>query len=139
MLFRIGVTWAAMMLLASYAEAENLATPATEAFARQYLQYIRDTYMSGQYGQADNYEWNFYDRMEEGHNTNNPSEGANNRLSGRCRTSHPGIYPFIGVIRKETQATFDKMEQFESGNLQRTRTTRAVTTLAARVKTKVLL
>ena len=120
------------------AEAENLATPATEAFARQYLQYIRDTYMSGQYGQADNYEWNFYDRMEEGHNTNNPSEGANNRLSSRCRTSHPGIYPFIGVIRKETQATFDKMEQFESGNLQRTRTSRAVTTLAARVKTKVL-
>ena len=38
------------------AEAENLATPATEAFARQYLQYLRDTYMSGNYGQDENYE-----------------------------------------------------------------------------------
>ena len=116
------------------AEAENLATPATEAFARQYLQYIRDTYMSGSYGQADNYEWNFYDRIREGHTTNNPSEGANNRLSTRCKTSHPGIYPFIGVIRRETQATYEKMEQFESGNLHRVQTSRSMTTQRSRVK-----
>ena len=119
-------------------EAENLATPATEAFARQYLQYIRDTYMSGNYGQAPNYEWNFYDRIREGHTTNNPSEGANNRLATRCKTSHPGIYPFIGVIRKETPATYDKMEQFESGNLHRQQTSRAKTTHKSRVKIVVL-
>ena len=33
--------------------------------------------MSGSYGTAaTGFEWNFYNTMEEGHMTNNPSEGA---------------------------------------------------------------
>ena len=41
--------------------------PSVEAFCRQYLEYIRDTYMSGSFGtQAEGYEWNFYDHLEEG-------------------------------------------------------------------------
>ena len=90
--------------------------------------------MSGNYGQADNYKWNFYNRIREGHTTNNPSKGANNRFLSRCKTSHPGIYPFIGVIRRETQGTYDKMEQFESGNLHRVQTSRSMTMQMSRVK-----
>ena len=99
-------------------EAENLATPATEAFARRYLQYIRDTYMSGNYGQAPNYEWNFYNTIREGHTTNNPSEGANNRLAIRCKTSHPGIYPFIGVIRKNLETYTENKPQETTQKIQ---------------------
>ena len=85
-------------------EIPSFATPALEAFATELLAYIRRTYMCGQYGtEATGYNWNFYHQIDETHQqlTNNPSEGANHRLAVRCKTAHPGIYPFFGVIVKE--------------------------------------
>ena len=95
--------------------------------------------MRGQYGQNGQYEWNFYDRMEDGHLTNNAAEGANNRLSIRCRTAHPGIYQFFGVLKKELKTTMNKMEQYEAATLHFSQTTRARTIQKSRLKLKAML
>ena len=65
-------------------EVANMS-PAVDAFAEEYLDYIRATYMNGNYGTAtDGFEWNVYDDIEQGFLTNNPSEGAHNRLRTRA-------------------------------------------------------
>ena len=51
--------------------------------------------MGGQFGTAPNFQWNFYENMEDRHKTNNAAEGGNNRLATRMKTSHPGIYCFF--------------------------------------------
>ena len=49
--------------------------PRTEHFANEYLIYIQDTYMSASFGTAEaGLHWNFYNRLEEGQMTNNPSD-----------------------------------------------------------------
>ena len=80
-------------------EVANMS-PAVDAFAEEYLNYIRATYMNGNYGTAtEGFEWNVYDDIEQGFLTNNPSEGANNRLRTRARVDHPGIYRFCELMR----------------------------------------
>ena len=99
-------------------EVANMS-PAVDAFAEEYLDYIRATYMNGNYGTAtDGFEWNVYDDVEQGFLTNNPSEGANNRLRTRAGVDHPGIYRFCELMRQETENTKNKCEQFEEGVLQ---------------------
>jgi hypothetical protein len=63
--------------------------------------------------------WHFWDRMEEGHLTNNACEGQNNRLASRMPTDHPGTYKFLGNLCKENQNTHNRMEQAKGGRLQR--------------------
>ena len=122
-------------------EIPSFGTPAVEAFATEFIEYIRRTYMGGQYGTVDTgYDWNFYEQIDNTHQqlTNNPSEGANHRLAVRCRTAHPGIYPFFGVLVKEQGNTFDKIEQFENGNLQQNISPRTKALQKARLKLKAM-
>ena len=39
--------------------------------------------MSGNYGTQGAWEWNFWNRMGEGHLTNNAAEGGNNRIANK--------------------------------------------------------
>ena len=111
------------------------------AFAEEYLAYIQQTYMSGSYGnQVDGWEWNAYERVEEGFLTNNPSEGANNRLIKRARTDHPGFYRFCNLIKEECENVKNKCEQFEEGSLQPAKsTTRASKVQQSRIQLKQML
>ena len=93
--------------------------PRTENFANEYLAYIEATYMGGAFGsEATGYHWNFYDRLEEGQLTNNPSEGANNRLATRMGGPHPGFYHFCSVLKKELENSKNNVEDFENGSSQ---------------------
>ena len=66
--------------------------PSVETFSHQYLQYIQDTYMSGSFGsQAEGFECNFYNTLEGGQMTNNPSKGQNHRLASRAGKANPGF------------------------------------------------
>ena len=50
--------------------------------------------MSGNFGtRVTGFEWNFYDTMEQGHMTNNPSEGPYHFLP---RLEGPGQLPYDG-------------------------------------------
>ena len=75
-------------------------SPAVAAFAEEYLNYIRATYMNGNYSTAtEGFEWNVYDDIEQGFLTNNPSEGANNRLREDIKTKNTlqfGHCPNVG-------------------------------------------
>ena len=94
--------------------------------------------MGGNSGTDGNYEWNFYDRLEEGQQTNNPSEGYNYRLATRCQTSHPGFYQFSCVLGKEIENTKNKIEQLEAGNIHETSSRRAQTLQKSRLKLRHL-
>ena len=121
-------------------EIEGFATnPRTEQFGIDMIAYIRRIYMGGSFGTAGHFDWNFYDRLEEGQFTNNPSEGYNNRLSSRCRTSHPGFYQFSSVLGKELESSKSKLEQFEAGNIRETQSRRSFTLQKSRVQMKILL
>ena len=66
------------------------------SYAEEFIAYIRSTYMNGAFGNEDDgWEWNAFERVEDVFLTNNPSEGANNRLRKRARTDHPGFYRFV--------------------------------------------
>ena len=112
-----------------------------DAFAEEYIAYIRQTYMSGSYGnENEGYEWNAYERITEGFLTNNPSEGANNRLFTRAGTIHPGIYRFCGLLQRETENVKNKCDQFEEGTLQPGRSsTRASKVKQNRIQLKLML
>lgn len=72
--------------------------------------------MRGSFGSAaTGFHWNFYDRLEEGQLTNNPSEGANNRLATRMGASHPGFYHFCTILTKELNNSKNNLEDFENG------------------------
>ena len=105
-------------------EIPNFANnPRTENFAHEYLAYIEATYMGGAFGSAaTGYQWNFYDRLEEGQLTNNPSEGGNHRLATRMGVPHPGFYHFCSVLKKELGHTKDKLEDFENGSFEGVKT-----------------
>ena len=106
-------------------------SPAVTAFAEEYLNYIRATYMNGNYGTAtEGFEWSMYDNVEQGFLTNNPSEGANNRLRTRARVDHPGIYRFCELMKQETENTKNKCEQFEEGVLLPGQTTQRTSKVA---------
>ena len=115
-------------------EINNLEHLNVQTFSRDYINYIRNTYMSGNYGTQGAWEWNFWNRMGEGHLTNNAAEGGNNRLATRMRTSHPGFYHFAAVINKELSNTKNKLEQFEAGNLNYHQSNRARTMQKSRMK-----
>ena len=73
--------------------------PSVETFSNQYLQYIRDTYMSGSFGNlAEGFELNFYNTLEGGQMTNNPSKGQNQRLASRAGKYNPGFNEFCRTI-----------------------------------------
>ena len=96
--------------------------------------------MSGSYGtMATGFEWNFYETMEEGHMTNNPSEGANNRLASRSGTAHPGFYQFCNLIGKEVENTKTRLEQFEEANDLERDNSRSKVALRSRIKFKSML
>ena len=58
------------------------------SFAEEFIGYIRSTYMNGAFGNEDDgWEWNAFERVEDVFLTNNPSEGANNRLRKRRKGS----------------------------------------------------
>ena len=79
-------------------------TEEAKIFAEEFIAYIRNTYMSGVFGNlVDGFEWNAYDRVEEGFLTNNPSEGANNRLFKRAKNPHPGVYKFCELLKSELE------------------------------------
>ena len=122
-------------------EINNMAVnPSVETFSRQYLQYIRDTYMSGSFGtQSQGFEWNFYNTIEEGQMTNNPSEGQNHRLAFRVGKSHPGFYEFCGTIQKEVANAKTKIEQFETGKMMEVANRKAAELLKTRVALSTLL
>jgi hypothetical protein len=121
-------------------EIEGFATnPRTEQFGNDMIAYIRRVYMGGSFGTVGHFEWNFYNRLEEGQFTNNPSEGYNNRLSSRCRTSHPGFYQFSSVLGKELENTKSKLEQLEAGNIRETQSRRSYTLQKSRLQMKILL
>ena len=91
--------------------------------------------MSGNFGTTETgFEWNFYDTMEQGHMTNNPSEGANNRLASRSGTAHPGFYQFCSLISKEVENTKTKLEQFEEANVFERENSRSKIALRSRLK-----
>ena len=121
-------------------EIESFATnPRTEQFGHDMIQYIRRVYMGGNFGSAGHFEWNFYDRLEEGQFTNNPSEGYNHRLSSRCRTSHPGIYQFTSVLGKELENSKSKLEQLEAGSIRESQSRRSFTLQKSCLQMKMML
>ena len=86
------------------------------SFAEEFIGYIRSTYMNGAFGNEDDgWEWNAFERVEDGFLTNNPSEGANNRLRKRARTDHPGFYRFCDLMKEESENVKNKCQQFEQG------------------------
>ena len=114
--------------------------PSVETFSRQHLNYIRDTYMSGSFGNQDRcFEWNFYNNLEGGQMTNNPSEGQNHRLASRAGKAHPGFYEFCSTIQKEVENTKTKIEQFETGKTLEVANRRAATLLSTRTALKNML
>ena len=99
------------------AEVQDMS-PDVIRFAEDFIAYIQQTYMRGNYGnEADGWEWNAYERVQDGFLTNNPSEGANNRLRKRARTDHPGFYRFCNLMNEENENVKNKCEQFEEGSL----------------------
>ena len=117
------------------AEIDDLMSPATEAWCRDYCQYLRSTWLEGNFAIE---EWNYWDRMEEGHLTNNACEGLNNRLRRRMGSDHPSFYKFAGVIQKELLNSRNKMEQVLSGTIQQHKTGRTLMLEKSRKKLKDL-
>ena len=88
------------------------------SYAEEFIAYIRSTYMNGAFGNEDDgWEWNAFERVEDVFLTNNPSEGANNRLRKRARTDHPGFYRFCDLMKEESENVKNKCQQFEQGLL----------------------
>ena len=66
------------------------------------LPLCRNHYIEGSFGnERDGWEWNVFDRLEDGHLTNNPCEGGNNRLRKRVGVDHPGFYRLCGTLVNE--------------------------------------
>lgn len=117
-------------------ELEDFISPGFQRWCENYVQHIENTWIQGQYPPQ---HWNFYDRLSEGHLTNNACEGLNHRLRVKMKTDHPGIYKFFGVISKETSYSLSKIEQVESGNLTRFQTRRTKAIEKTRLNLKTLL
>ena len=71
------------------------------------------------------WEWNAFDRLEDGHLTNNNAEAGNKRLQEQVSKDHPGFYCL--AFKSEFEHVKNKVEQLEAGNLypvraQKTRT-----------------
>ena len=111
------------------------------SFAEEFIGYIRSTYMNGAFGNEDDgWEWNAFERVEDGFLTNNPSEGANNRLRKRARTDHPGFYRFCDLMKEESENVKNKCQQFEQGLLMPPKpTSRASKVKQSRIQLKQML
>ena len=121
-------------------EVANMS-PSISAFSEEFLGYIQHTYLGGNFGNLeDGYEWNGYDRIEEGFLTNNTAEGANNRLFKRAGRPHPGFYRFCGLMKEEMENVKNKAEQFEQGILLPPKRTSRTTKVAQnRINMKEML
>ena len=117
-------------------ELLDQVSPSFQSWCEDYLTYILSTWIHGHFPPTS---WNFYDRLEDGHLTNNACEGLNNRLRSKMKTDHPGIYKFFGVISQETSYSFSKIEQTECGNLVRFQTRKTLALQKTRVNLKILL
>ena len=77
-----------------------------------------------------------FDRLEDGHLTNNPCEGGNNRLRKRVGVDHPGFYRLSGTLVKEFDTVRSKARQFEAGNLFARKNSRTMRKDKTRAKLK---
>ena len=63
------------------------------------------------------WEWNAFDRLEDGHLTNNNAEAGNKRLHVHVGKDHPGFYRLATTFKSELEHVKNKVEQLEVGNL----------------------
>ena len=104
------------------------------------LPLCRNHYIEGSFGnERDGWEWNVFDRLEDGHLTNNPCEGGNNRLRKRVGVDHPGFYRLSGTLVNEFDTVRSKARQFEAGNLFAKKNSRTMRKDKTRAKLKDLL
>ena len=121
-------------------EIEHLGSPSAQAFGHDVLAYIRNHYIEGSFGnEHDGWEWNVFDRLEDGHLTNNPCEGGNNRLRKRVGVDHPGFYRLCGTLVNEFDNVRSRAILFEAGNLFGRKNVRTLRKDKTRAKLKELL
>ena len=96
--------------------------------------YINDAFGSLQAG----WEWNAFDRLEDGHITNINAEAGNKRLQERVGKDHPGFYRLTATFKSELEHVKNKVEQLEAGNLYPVRIPRTVRAQKTRTKLKEL-
>ena len=80
-----------------------------------------------------------FDRLEDGHLTNNACESGNNRLRKRVGVDHPGFYRLSGTLVNEFDTVRSKARQFEAGNLFARKNSRTMRKDKTRAKLKELL
>ena len=117
-------------------EIEDFISPGFQRWCETFVQHIENTWIHGHFPPQ---HWIFYDRLSEGHLTNNACEGLDHRLRTKMKTDHPGIYKFFGVIAKETSYSVSKIEQVEAGNLIRFQSRRTKALEKTRTNLKTLL
>ena len=97
----------------------------------------RNHYIEGSFGnEHDGCEWTVFDRLEDGHLTNNPCKGGNNRLRKRVGVDHPG---FFRLCVNEFDTVRSRASQFEAGNLFGKKNSRTMRKDKTRAKLKELL
>ena len=97
--------------------------------------YINGAFESLQAG----WEWNAFDRLEDGHLTNKNAKAGNKRLQERVGKDHPGFYRLATTFKSELEHVKNKVEQLEAGNLYPVRISRTVRAQKTRTKLKELL
>ena len=95
--------------------------------------FLGDTSFTVRLGALAGWEWNAFDRLEDGHLTNNK------RLQERVGKDHPGFYRLATTLKSEFEHVKNKVEQLEAGNLYPVRISRTVRAQKTRTKLKELL
>ena len=95
--------------------------------------FLGDTSFTVRLGALAGWEWNAFDRLEDGHLTNNK------RLQERVGKDHPGFYRLATTFKSELEHVKNKVEQLEAGNLYPVRISRTVRAQKTRTKLKELL
>ena len=95
--------------------------------------FLGDTSFTVRLGALAGWEWNAFDRLEDGHLTNNK------RLQERVGKDHPGFYRLATTFKSEFEHVKNKVEQLEAGNLYPVRISRTVRAQKTRTKLKELL
>ena len=80
-----------------------------------------------------------FDRLEDGHLTNNACESGNNRLRKRVGVDHPGFHQLCGTLVNEFDTVQSRARQFEAGNLFGKKNSRTMRKDKTRAKLKELL
>ena len=97
----------------------------------------RGHYINGAFGSLQaGWEWNAFDRLEDGHLTNINAEASNERLQERVGKDHPGFYCLATTFKSEFEHVKNKVEQLEAGNLYPVRISR--TARAQKTRTQLL-